>query len=531
MYEIIRPARGVSATYSVPARLDCPAILFQYSSRSLLMLSKFTHEIFLYASSLVLLRVLVSMFNSTKARQFLFLIASYLFYLTWGVWFFPVLIFSSLVNFGLGEFLRQRPTSARLWTGITFNLLLLSFFKYLPLVAGGATHFAGAYWLSRIVLPVGISFWTFQAISYLLDLYREEPLDPSLLEFCLYMAFWPTVLSGPICRLPNMLPQFRQPVILRWEDIGNGFQRILLGLFMMILSQVIASGLGPGQGVDAGFARESTPGGFDVWFLLIGYGFQLFLNFAGYSHIVIGAARIFGIILQENFNRPFLSTTPTVFWTRWHMSLSFWIRDYVFFPLATVRSEVWWRNLSLVIAMAVFGIWHQGTLLFLMYGIYQGILLVSFRQWERIRPRFNLSLPAELGTLLSWLVTSATISLGWILFRAESRTQAASMFRAVLSPASYARHALPYNYYRMILVTGFCYFAVVWINVWLDRMARPQDAGRSPAALARFEGAMGMLARNRWVWEIPLVAILSLYLLLLLPLEGPLIGPMLYQIF
>jgi hypothetical protein len=167
----------------------------------------------------------------------------------------------------------------------------------------------------------------------------------------------------------------------------------------------------------------------------------------------------------------------------------------------------------------------------MLYGIYQGILLVTFRQWERLRTRFNLSTPFRLDSLLSWLVTFAAISLGWILFRAESKAQAASMFRSVLSPASYARHQLPHNYYRMILLTGFAYFAVVWSNVWLDRLARPEDAGRTALDPSRFAGTMGILARNRWVWVVPLVAILSLYLLLLLPLEGPLIGPMLYQIF
>ena len=513
------------------------------------MLSKFTHEIFLYASGLLLLRVLVSLFNSAKPRQCLLLSASYLFYLTWGLWFLPVLIFSSIVNFALGEFLRRRPTAARLWTGLTFNLLLLSFFKYLPLAAGGAAHFGGVPWLSRIALPLGISFWTFQAISYLLDLYREEPLDPSLLEFCLYMAFWPTVLSGPICRLPNMLPQFRQPVVLHWEDVGNGIQRILMGLFMMILSQVLAAGLGPGQGVDAGFAQSTRVlGGLDVWCLAVGYGFQLFLNFAGYSRIVIGAARIFGIILQENFNHPYLSLTPTVFWTRWHMSLSFWIRDYVFFPLATLRSEMWWRNLCLVIAMFIFGLWHQGSLLFMMWGIYHGLLLVAYRQWERLRLRFDSVYLERLSSLLSWSITFAAVSLGWIFFRAESRAQAAQMFRAVFSPASYAHGALPPNLYRVTVLVAVCYFVAVWINMWLDKWSEagesdqvelepvaPQQPAGTPRHIASSSRMpvriFAALARHRWVWAVPIVAILSLYLLLLLPLEGPLIGPMMYQIF
>ena len=170
-------------------------------------------------------------------------------------------------------------------------------------------------------------------------------MDPSLLEFCLYMAFWPTVLSGPICRLPSMLPQFRQLSPFSWDDLSAGSLRFIQGVIMkFVLAQILVSGWLPGEGIAAGFDQmKGGWGGVDVWLLGIGFGFLLFFDFAGYSHMVIGAARIFGIRLPENFDRPFLSTTPSIFWTRWHMSLSFWIRDYVFNPLAAAgRRYSWW---------------------------------------------------------------------------------------------------------------------------------------------------------------------------------------------
>jgi alginate O-acetyltransferase complex protein AlgI len=486
--------------------------------------SVLTHRLLVSIVGLLLLRLLSPLFLSTRKREWLFLVASYLFYINWGRWFVAILLFSSIINYALGNYLRRRLSPARLWLGIGCNLLLLGFFKYLPLVGTVSAHDSPT-WVARIALPVGISFWTFQAISYLLDLYREEELNPSLLEFCLYMAFWPTVLSGPICRLPNMLPQFRQPTRFSGRDIGQGIQRILTGIFMMAVSQVLAVGIAPGQGVDAGFASPTNVlGGLDVWCLAIGYGLQLFFNFAGYSHLVIGAALLFNIRLQENFDRPYISTSPSIFWTRWHMSLSFWIRDYVFFPLATVRREIWWRNLSLVIAMFVFGLWHKGDLLFAFWGIYHGLLLVAHRAWQQLRMRLNFEArPHFLLTPLSWLYTFAAVSLGWIFFRAESKRQAVDMFRAILSSANYRHNVLSANFYGLIIIVLIAYFLVVGFAALFDLIETRRQLARA--------GISWALVRDRWIWVVPVVAVLSLYVFLMLHPQGPLVGPMMYQIF
>ncbi|NDQ57254.1 MAG: MBOAT family protein [Acidipila sp.] len=493
-------------------------------------------QILIYTFALVLLRLISNRIKSFKAKEGLFLAASYLFYFTWGAWFLAILIFSSLMNYALGSYLRRQTTPSRLWLGIALNIVFLSFFKYLP--SAGIVFVANPVVarLAYIVLPVGMSFWTFQALSYLLDIYRGEELDPTLLEFCLYMAFWPTVLSGPICRLTSMLPQFRQAEVFSWREIGAGTQRMLMGVMMMVLSQIMADGLAPGQGVDAGFdTAAKLLSGTDAWCLAIGYGFQLFFNFAGYSHLVIGAAQVFNIQLHENFKRPYLSTTPSMFWTRWHMSLSFWIRDYVFFPLATLRSELWWRNFSLVIAMFVFGLWHKGSVLYMVWGIYHGLLLVLHRQWQRLEGRWKLPVPELFLAPLSWCFTFAAVSLGWIFFRAESGHQAATLFRAVLSPASYLHHSLPANFYRLCIVAMLGYFAVVGIAAFLDRYALVGGAKASDNSVAgaprRSTRVLELLARERLVWSIPIVLVLSMYFFLVLHPEGPQVAPMMYQIF
>lgn len=439
-----------------------------------------TTKAFYYTVAVLLMWVLAWLPRSARTRQLVFLVASYTLYALWSPVFLAILVLSTLANYGFGVLLRRGPSAIRLWIGIAFNIALLGTFKYLPAVAASwAPHSEVAAKLSSIVLPIGISFWTFEALSYLLDVYRGEDLDPSLLEFCLYLAFWPTVLSGPICRLPNLLPQLRQDFAPSKDALRNGVNRILIGLFMTAVAQTLAAGIKSGQGVDAAFSSTSTAwSGTDVWCLAIAYGFQLFLDFAGYSHVVIGAARLFGIRLEENFNNPYLSTTPSMFWTRWHMSLSSWIRDYLFLPLATARRELWWRNLALAISMVIFGLWHKGSLLFLIWGVYQGVLLMLHRQWQQFQRWSGFSWAGYVAAPVSWLVTFAAMSLGWIFFRANDLHQARTMWAAVVNLGSYGQLALPRSLYLLTAIVVVGYFCVVGIKWLLER--EPQVQFRIP---------------------------------------------------
>ena len=418
----------------------------------------------LYAACIVgvpLLWLLVRATRSVRGRQLLFLVASYLFYLSFGWRFFAILLASTLFNFAWGGAIRRQPTTGRLWIGIVANVSLLSVFKYLPTAAAPfADTSAVASSVAHLALPIGISFWTFQGLSYLFDQYRQENLDPTLIEFMLYMGFAPTVLSGPICRLPELLPQFRENVSPSWNNVSAGARSVWIGLLMIALARLFGSGLS-GQGINWGFdqttARLSTS---DAWLLLVGYGFELFFDFAGYTRVVIGLAGMFGILLPENFRRPFLSPTPSVFWTRWHMTLSFWIRDYLFMPLATMRREIWWRNTMLVVSMVVFGLWHKASVLFLLWGTYQGLLLLAHRliqQWQR---RNRVQLSGRMWTSLSWLVTFTAITLGWIMFRAQDWAQAGRLLRATLVPSFSHAALLPTDLYVLIIGVAVAYFVL-----------------------------------------------------------------------
>ncbi len=455
-----------------------------------------------YVVAFLICVIVLAKTRSRGVRQTVLLIASLGLYLTWTPWFAAVLLFSTVMNFLVGAWLRRRPYWLPLWMGIILNLVLLGIFKYLPeaRVPGPLAQYDI---LKHLLLPLGISFWTFQALSYLFDLYREEELDPTFFEFLLYMSFFPVTISGPVCRMPDMLPQFRSQQTTAFSEIGVGLRRIGVGVLMMQFAKLLGRGILGGDGIISGFDRITHWSGPDVWCLAFGFGLQLFFDFAGYSHIAIGAAKTLGIIVPENFNRPFASTSPSIFWTRWHRSLSFWIRDYLFLPLAMARREMWWRNLALLISMVVFGLWHKATWLFLIWGAYHGILLVLHRVVQQIESRFDWE-PPGLWTPVSWIVTICLISAGWIFFRANSLAQAHEMLSQIVSPATYASHYLNTSLYLLVAVLGLGYAVVVGVADFLNRHADAEP-----------HGFLSFIAQRRWFWILPLYTLTLLFLLMI----------------
>ena len=450
--------------------------------------------------------------RSRLIRQAALLVASYALYLSWGLWFSAVLLTSTAVNFLIGRSLRRNTSGIILLFGIAFNVALLGAFKYLP-EASVRLPFSSLQHFARLAMPLGISFWTFQAMSYLFDLYQDEELDPTFFEFALYMAFFPVTISGPVCRLPEMLPQFRSEESLRGAAIWSGFRRIAIGVLMMQVAKLLGQGILAGDGVTSGFDRVTRWSGPDVWCLAFGYGLQLFFDFAGYSHIAIGAAQALGFTLPENFARPFNSTTVSMFWTRWHMSLSFWIRDYVFFPLMQLRREMWWRNLCLVIAMTLFGLWHKATLLFFIWGFYHGTLLVMHRLIETLQRKYHWDPPQRLWTALSWVTTMVAMNLGWILFRSHSLSQASQMFNALFSPTTYLFHFLSGSLYVLVLAVAIGYAMVLRIRDVIDSHSGIENPNAAPNR-TRTSGFAQAIVQWRWFWITPLYFVTLVFLLI-----------------
>jgi alginate O-acetyltransferase complex protein AlgI len=464
--------------------------------------------------------------HSVRARQALLLAASYLFYANWGIAFLAVLIASSLMNYWWGSVLRRRETAGFLWIGIVINLIPLAFFKYLPHVIQVLAGSSQPDFVRNIIMPVGMSFWTFQGLSYLFDIYFGRDTDPSLLEFCLYIAFWPTVISGPLCRLPNMLPQFRARHMLSGADVSAGARYIVQGACMkFVFSQLLASGWAPGTGVQAGFDQLTAWGAADVWLLGIGYGFELFFDFAGYSLMAIGVARLFGITLAPNFDRPFLATSPPIFWTRWHMSLSFWIRDYVFSPLASAwRDYPWGPYLALILSMTIFGVWHGPKATFLVYGIYHGLILVLHRLGHQVREPIPLRVPRGMGTVFGWGTTALLIVVGLIIFRANDLAQASAMIRVLLTPHDYARFELSRSFYALVVGAAISYFAATGghalLRSWRARYRQSSaEVWQGAAAVGPrvssgvdvvVGGAVDFFATRLWWWLAPGLSVVAL---------------------
>jgi len=433
-----------------------------------------TFQSVLYLIFLPVVWLVSAVCRRPNTKQWALLTASYVFYASWVPAMLVVLIASSVFNYAWGTRLRRDSRPAVLWIGLGVNIVLLALFKYvawlLALVGIQLSTF------QAIIAPIGLSFYTFQAMSYLLDTYRaKDDVTPSFREFALYMAFWPTVLAGPVCRTGEMVSQFRRLGNSTYDDIAEGSRRVLIGLFMkVVVADTLAFGLSASEGVNSGFDSLSEGwGGLDVWFLAVGYGFQLFFDFAGYSHVVIGSARCFGIRLRENFDQPYLSRTPAEFWTRWHKSLSSWIRDYVFFPLAAARQDRWWRYVALVISMTIFGLWHGSAGTFVLWGFYHGCVLAGHRlvqEWRRSRDEAPRSTTVgALGLAGSWVATFALISLGWVLFRANSLEQAAAMLAAVANPATYVRLSLRVNFYILVSIVTAGYFGFAGVRTLMAR--------------------------------------------------------------
>jgi alginate O-acetyltransferase complex protein AlgI len=300
---------------------------------------------------------------------------------------------------------------------------------------------------------------------------------------------------------------------------------------MMQLAKLLGQGILAGDGINSGFDHVTNWSGADVWCLAFGYGLQLFFDFAGYSHIAIGAAQALGITVPENFARPFESTTPSVFWTRWHMSLSFWIRDYVFFPLMRMRREVWWRNLSLLIAMVLFGLWHKASILFLLWGAYHGVLLILHRVIEGLEREYDWTPAAVPWTVLSWITTISFVSLGWIFFRANSLHQATQMLKAVLSPASYRIRFLTGSLYLLVLTLAVSYVIVLLVIEGLNRHSTDSVTEDRPVKSPTSRPVMALLARWRWFWLPPIYAVALLFVLIVTLSRGTSTAQLMYGNF
>jgi len=283
--------------------------------------------------------------------------------------------------------------------------------------------------LYKIILPLAISFFTFQQIAYLVDVHRGETQERNFLNYCLFVVFFPQLIAGPIVHHREMLPQFARDTLyrLRAEHLAVGFTIFAIGLFKKV---VLADGIATvPNGVFDGVGNGIPVTFFEAWGGALAYSFQLYFDFSGYSDMAIGLARMFGIRLPLNFNSPFKATSIIDFWQRWHITLSRFLRAYLYIPLGGNRKGEFRRSLSLMVTMLLGGLWHGAGWTFVLWGGLHGVYLVINHGWRKIHGRRKKS---KLGAIIAWMITMLAMVFAWVPFRAESISGASTMLQAML---------------------------------------------------------------------------------------------------
>ncbi len=412
--------------------------------------------------------------RSLRSQNALLLVASYLFYGWWDWRFLSLIIVSSLVDFLVGRGLastEHKVAQKKLLTvSIATNLGILGFFKYFDFFITSAADLLTAFGLSAnartlgVILPVGISFYTFQTLSYTIDIYRGKlrpTKDP--VAFFAFVSFFPQLVAGPIERASNLLPQFSKTRSLTLDEAKDGVRQGVWGLFKKI---VIADNLAPH--VDAIFSAETHTDGLTLVIGAFFFAIQIFCDFSGYSDVAIGTARLFGFTLMRNFANPYFSRDIAEFWRRWHISLSTWFRDYVYIPLGGSRAGRSAHIFNLMVTFAVSGLWHGANWTFLVWGVLNALYYIPFMLLNR--HRHNLDTIAEgrilpsASEVISVAVTFSMTLVAWVFFRADSLSQAFSYLYGIVS-TPWVSGAITQTYAWPLALCG-----VLFIVEWFQRM-------------------------------------------------------------
>jgi alginate O-acetyltransferase complex protein AlgI len=423
-------------------------------------------------SYLILLGLAVAVFWALPShfRRWFVLTLSILFYALWNPLFVLAPAALCLGVFLAGIKIAARGSRERMWflPGVICALGFLIFFRYQvlwePPLQRLASSFSAAPGLTllRFSIPLGISFYTFEAISYLVDI-RQRRIQPTrFTDLLLFVMFWPHLVAGPIVRFRELIPQFECKKRFDIPLLLGGLDRLIFGL---VQKNLIADPLG--RWVDEGFATQ-IPGAsttLDNWFLAIAFGLQIYFDFSAYTNMAIGTAKLIGIDLPENFRFPYHAKNPAEFWKRWHMTLSRWIRDYLFFPLnVRFRGAPLPLYLSLIGVMGLVGLWHGAGWGFVFWGLLHGCYLAAYRTYETLQTKYSPGYAASRIIDLLWRgFTLVAVMAAWIPFRATSAAQSLDMLGSMFLRLSF-RITLPINFYLIVLLVAAFTFAEPYIQ-------------------------------------------------------------------
>ncbi len=411
-----------------------------------------------------------------RSQNLLLAVGSAIFYGWVHPWFLGLLYGSAVLDYWMGRFMRERPERAKLWLTISMagNLGMLGTFKYLDFFIDNIVGVFELLGLQTsvhtlgIFLPVGISFYTFQTMSYTLDIYRKD-LEPrrDFLDYVVFVSFFPQLVAGPVERARNLLPQMERVRVWSADALGSGLGLALWGAFKKVC---IADTIAPY--VNKIFI-VADPTGPLIWAGTLGFTLQILADFSGYTDIARGTARMLGFELMENFKNPYMATSPSDFWARWHISFSSWIRDYLYIPLGGSKFGFWGTVKSTFGAMLLSGLWHGASWNFVLWGAYHGVITIAYRV---VRPKIPKDFRrSQLGHALAVPLMFMLTVVGWLIFRETHLDRLVAAF--TLSPFA----STPDQWVAtvvMLATTALCATPLVVALVW-ESWAAPRLEGKA----------------------------------------------------
>jgi len=396
-----------------------------------------------------------------RPQNWLLVAASYYFYAAWDWRFLSLLVGTTIVDFFVARYLGRAVQPGRrraaLVASLSFNLGVLGFFKYFNFFAGSLVAlFAWLGWrvdavTIHVILPIGISFYTFMSMSYVIDVYRGEIAPTAdFVDFAVFVSYFPHLVAGPILRAPLLLPQIARPRTITRTQIVEGLWLMAWGYFQkMFVADNLADLVG------TVFGPSATPSGLDVLIAVYAFAFQIYGDFAGYSNIARGLSKLMGIELNVNFLFPYFVAAPQAFWRNWHISLSTWLRDYLYIPLGGNRGSWWQTTRNLMITMVLGGLWHGAAWTFVLWGAYQGIVLVIGRAVTQAGARLGIEVPPGFNwrRVLLGLVMFHVTCYGWLIFRATSVHQIATSTTLLMTSLTPTANTIPSLLVPLIAIT------------------------------------------------------------------------------
>lgn len=428
-----------------------------------------------------------------RARNALLLICSFLFYGLYGAEYLPFLSFSVLLTYFAARFIeRSQGAGRRAWlaAALCLNLGMLFVFKYLGFFAASAERVFAALGMEAqlpepgLILPVGISFFVFQTTGYLMDVYRGKyGAERSFVDYALFASFFPSLISGPISRADKMLPQYKAKNPFSYENIKSGALQFVWGAFKKM---VIADRLA--VLVNTAYAAPEEFTGFQLLFAALCYSVQIYCDFSAYSDMAIGAGRILGFRLPKNFDCPYLAVSMQDFWRRWHISLSTWFRDYLYFPLGGSRKGKQRGYLNVILVFLVSGLWHGAAATFVIWGLLHGgmqvlgKILKPYR--DKLRGLLHIGEDGRLLHLFRILLTFAMVTAAWVFFRADSVSEALLVLGKIISePFSFAAVTALGLSLRQLVVLLFAVLLLSFADFYgAGRLAKKINRSYAPRA-------------------------------------------------